>query len=395
MIKGLKITKTAIIAFFVAFVLSFLLAGLANAQEEDQEAAKKYNINFPIAELGGCEDISACKAYCSNEAKREQCTSFAKKKGFYKERQKDEGLIKQAENELGCDSETSCRSICEKEENIDKCQSFAQKYGLGDGPKGNPKDRGLLEKAKTILGCDSETSCRSVCENPANQEKCSNFASQTGLGGGVRKVGPGGCNSEESCKSFCENNIEECKKFGGPPEGAGGGRQGPGGCNSEESCNAYCQSNPEECAKLGPGDGKFGREGDKGRKGPGGCDSEESCRRYCESNPAECGSGERGRGEPGREGGPSEEEKEKGRPSEDFRGFNDRRFEDRKSQGEEYQRPEDNQRLYEERRGEDSSRSEETREEFKPSSEQPQRQEEVKGVSTQRGLFQQFIDWLF
>lgn len=87
---------------------------------------------------------------------------------------------------------------------------------------------GMMEECFKEEGCDSESSCRAVCGQEANQEKCSRFAQETGLGGGVRRVGPGGCNSEASCRAFCESNPEECRKFGGPPEGAGGGRRGPG-----------------------------------------------------------------------------------------------------------------------------------------------------------------------
>lgn len=260
----IKVTKTAIIAFFAALILSFMFVGVSHAQEDNPEqAAKKYGITFPVAELGGCQNISACKSFCEKEENRDQCTAFAKKKGFYQERRKDEGIINEAKSSLGCDSESSCKVVCEKEENREKCSSFAQKHGLGGGPRGNPGDRKILEKARELLGCDSEASCKSVCENPDNQEKCSNFASQSGLGGGVRKVGPGGCNSEESCRSFCQNNQDECRKFGGgPPEGADGGRRGPGGCDSEESCRKKCEENPSEC-------GFSGKEGqDRGQRPP-------------------------------------------------------------------------------------------------------------------------------
>ncbi len=224
------------------------------AQENGQNIAKKYNIQFPIAELGNCANHSTCKTYCDNETHRSECIAFAKKKGFYQEveeQRKNPEILKEAQSLLGCDSENSCRSICEKEENHQKCKEFAQKHKL-EGPRGNPKDRQILEKAKSILGCDSESSCKSICENPDNHEKCSEFAKQTGLEGGIKRVGPGGCNSEESCRKYCESNMDECRRFAGPndqkppPEAS---RQGPGGCDSEESCKKYCESNPQECGR--------------------------------------------------------------------------------------------------------------------------------------------------
>lgn len=288
--------------FLLITVLFAFAAGTAFAQESPEGMAKKYNIQFPIAELGNCTDISSCKAYCDDEANRDTCMNFAKKKGFHKEiKRPDDTILQSAKSTLGCDSEAACRSICEKEENFEKCSSFAQKHGLGGGPRGNPGGANILQKAKEILGCDSEASCKSICENPENQQKCSDFAKQAGLGGGIRKVGPGGCNSEESCRSYCQTHQEECMKFGGDrPEGADSQRRGPGGCDSEASCQAYCESHEEECAKFG-GNSSEGRDG--GRKGPGGCSGEESCMEYCKSHPDECKNfGGQGPGGEGKEG---------------------------------------------------------------------------------------------
>lgn len=236
-----------IIALYL--VAGFLLA-VTPVLAQEEEVAKKYGITFPIAELGNCGSISACKSYCDNTENIDKCISFAKAKGFDKEvGAPNQDVLSSAQSELGCNSEGSCRTICEKEENFDRCSSFAQKHNLGS-PRGNPGDRKVLNKARDLLGCDSESSCRAVCEQEANQQRCSEFASQSGLGGGIRKVGPGGCNSEASCRAFCEGNPAECEKFGGgPPAGRESNRRGPGGCNSEESCRAYCEKNPEECSK--------------------------------------------------------------------------------------------------------------------------------------------------
>lgn len=266
--------------FLASFVFLFLvLVGVAFAQEE-QDEVKKYNIQFPIVELGSCTSLSSCKAYCDNEVNRDVCVAFAKKKGFYKEQQqhgKNAALLQAAKSELGCDAETSCRAVCEQEANRDRCRTFAQRHNLG-GQRHDPGSKDILEKAKTILGCDSESSCKAVCQDSANQEKCSQFAQQTGLGGGIRKVGPGGCNSEESCRAYCESHMDECRQFGGdhqgPPEAD---RRGPGGCNSEESCKAYCASHPDECRGFG-GSGQ----------------NEQDRERFCRENPEKCREGRSG-----------------------------------------------------------------------------------------------------
>ena len=123
----------------------------------------------------------------------------------------------------------------------------------------NPGDKGILEKAKTILGCDSPTSCKAICEQEANREKCSGFAKQAGLEGGIRHTGPGGCDSEQSCRSYCEKSPDECKRFAGSNnqnnqgDDRGGQNKGPGGCDSESSCRKYCSEHPNECQRP-PGD---------------------------------------------------------------------------------------------------------------------------------------------
>lgn len=285
----MKLTINKILLVVITLFGVTVLATPVLAQENPEAAAKKYGVSFPVAELGNCNNFSECKAYCDKEENRDACIGFAKKKGFYKEEVKDQGkradkkLLEAAKGELGCDSETSCRGICEKEENREKCSSFAEKYKL-EGPRRGPGDANILKKAKEILGCNSEASCKAVCEKQENQEKCSEFAKQTGLGGGMRRVGPGGCNSEESCRSYCEKNMDECRKLGGGPRESER-RAGPSGCNSEESCRAYCEKNPEECRKFGggPPEGAENR-----RQGPGGCNSEESCNKYCQEHPQEC-----------------------------------------------------------------------------------------------------------
>lgn len=223
-----------------SFVLCILLLGIppALAQENPEEMAKKYNIQFPIPDLGNCGSFTACKAYCDDEANRDSCMTFAKKKGFYQEAQseKSASLLQNAKSELGCDSETTCRQVCEQEANFEKCSAFAQKHNLG-GPRGNPGDKQILQKAKELLGCNSESSCKTVCENPSNQEKCSTFAKQTGLGGGIKRVGPGGCNSEESCNAYCQSHPDECQGFGGQK------LQG-------QQLETFCRENPERC-RLG------------------------------------------------------------------------------------------------------------------------------------------------
>ncbi|MEK7525362.1 MAG: hypothetical protein AAB548_03255 [Patescibacteria group bacterium] len=198
------------------------------AQESDEEMAKRYNISFPIQELGGCTSLSSCKSYCEDLTNRQSCIEFAKKKGFYNEeqmKQQSQSLVEDAKKELGCASEDECRSFCQKQENSEKCQNFAKTHGFGD--KGSEeKSSQMMQKAKELLGCDSGESCRKFCEQEANQERCSNFAKQVGMGSGesgqIRREGegssqmgqqvrgPGGCDSKEACEKYCQEHLNEC-----------------------------------------------------------------------------------------------------------------------------------------------------------------------------------------
>ncbi|MDO8498140.1 MAG: hypothetical protein Q7S61_06390 [bacterium] len=245
-----KIYTLTIILFFL---FSFLLISRSTSAQENPEAqAKKYGVTFPVAELDNCTTFIACREYCQDSAHHDACVNFARKKGFYKEPEKNEkkqAMIQAAQTELDCSSEESCRAVCQDEKNFKKCQKFAQRQGLEEKSK-NSENRQTLEKAKQILGCDSPETCKAVCEQETNKEKCSAFAKEAGLEGGVRRVGPGGCTSEETCRTYCQEHTDECRKFSGekqrsPPSESQ--KSGPGGCDSEESCKKYCEEHPTEC----------------------------------------------------------------------------------------------------------------------------------------------------
>jgi len=55
------------------------------AQENTDVIAQKYHITFPVAALGNCGSLMACKAYCDDSSNQAACVTFAKEKGFYKE----------------------------------------------------------------------------------------------------------------------------------------------------------------------------------------------------------------------------------------------------------------------------------------------------------------------
>ncbi len=242
--------KKLILIFFGIFI--FFFSGVAFAQQTPDDIAKKYQVSFPIAQLGNCADYSSCRTYCEDPLNQKQCIEFAKKKGFYKEesiKTADQTFWQKTKQALGCDNEASCRELCSQQANFDKCNGFAKENNLSGGQTQDPTKQEILNKAKDVLGCSSYSSCMEFCQKSENKEKCSNFAKQEGLRGGEQHVGPGGCNSEETCRTFCSvpSNYQICSGFA---TSQGGNFSGPGGCNSEQSCRTYCEQNPKECGYI-------------------------------------------------------------------------------------------------------------------------------------------------
>ncbi len=242
------LSKTIWVAFLLAFLCSFMIVAKVHAENvasgSAEQAAKKYGVTFPIAELGSCANLNECKTYCSDPVNQTQCTDFAKKKGFYKEQKNavKNSIAIGAKLELGCDSESACKAFRGNQVNWQKCGEFAKKHNLGGGQVEDPAKR-------EILGCDSVDSCKGFCQKEENQQKCDEFAKLVGLRGGVEKKGPGGCTSLDSCKAFCSDpqNFQLCQGF---VKATGGQFKGPGGCDSEDSCKTYCQLHELECKNF-------------------------------------------------------------------------------------------------------------------------------------------------
>ncbi|MBI3577012.1 hypothetical protein HY086_03170 [Candidatus Gottesmanbacteria bacterium] len=266
------------------YVLSANVLGVSTVSDEEkklmEDKARQHGITFPIAELGNCANVTECRNLCEQPANYQACMDFAKKKGFAKDvdqsqrgipQEKRLAVMQSARTELGCTSLETCRTICEQDHV--KCESFAKKHGLTQGP--SPEEiqqkTDLLNNAKTDLGCDSQDSCRIICET--NPSRCVAFARKYGLDrggeperndqaeGSASGRGPSirpPCANETSCKQYCKAHPDECPGYqgkpsfvpaGGPlrPSSGSGAYLGPTGCRTEEECKAYCQSNPTKC----------------------------------------------------------------------------------------------------------------------------------------------------
>lgn len=210
-----------IVTLTTFYILGFLFVGLLGVKAQTPtpaQSAQAYHITFPIAELGNCTSIAHCKSYCDDTSHQDACIAFAKKKGFYKETSLDtqkQTILQSAQAELGCNSEDSCRQICQQQANFEKCSAFAKKFSLTGGQQKSASEAATLQKAKNRLGCTSVDTCKVFCEKEENKQKCSTFAKETGLKGGESYHGPGGCSSQESCKDYCSDptHSQVCNRY--------------------------------------------------------------------------------------------------------------------------------------------------------------------------------------
>ena len=124
-------------------------------------------------------------------------------------------MLERAKQVLGCSDMDSCRALCETPSNRDKCMSFAKQHAPEEIRKGVEEREKVLRQARENLGCNSFEECKSYCDNDANRDKCSRFASQNSSGEIRQKREENrSCSTEEECRRMCEENQDLCPGFG-------------------------------------------------------------------------------------------------------------------------------------------------------------------------------------
>ena len=190
---------------------------------------------------------------------------------------------------------------------------IASAQSFSGGPRRQPET--ISFPVAELGNCGSQVECRAYCNQPANLQACTNFASEHHLislaqreqnqkfAKAIKSGGPGGCQSLETCQAFCSqtSNFQTCAKFAkdnGLISGEDSQRiqkfnqlvqsgQTPGGCQSKDACESYCedQSHKQECtdfaAKLGIISQSQAKKIKSISSGPGGCDSLDACQEYC------------------------------------------------------------------------------------------------------------------
>ncbi len=283
------------------------------------------DIQYPVAELGNCENKTDCRAYCNELKNTEDCLDFARKNNLMSEDEIERAerfLAASGEGPGGCAGEDECKEYCNDINHIDECISFAERNGL------IPPEE--LEEAKKVQAaiargvkpppCGNKQQCDVYCEEPEHMEECIAFGLEAGFIQGKeaedaqkmlqavkRGVKPPPCKGKEACDEYCSSpdNMEVCMTFameaGFMSEQEKEDSQKmlqalkkgikPPPCKGKEDCDAYCGSEEhfEECTNFAVAAG-FMSEKDAGMarktggKGPGDCKGKEECENFC-NNP--------------------------------------------------------------------------------------------------------------
>ncbi len=319
------------------YFLSFIILGLGAAisssilidntfAQDEPKAGTIANVQFPVKELGNCQNEAACRTYCDKPENIKACVSFAEKNNLMSKEEIETAkkfMAVGTKGPGGCAGKESCEEYCNDISHIDECISFAEKNNLIP-----PQE---LEEAKKVQAaikrgvkppaCGNKRQCDVYCSEADHMEECIAFGIEAGFIQGkeledVRKmltaikrgVKPPPCKGKEACDVYCGNpdNMETCMKFAmeagfmsdEEKEGAQKMLQAlkkgikPPACKSREECDIYCaeESHFEECMKfaeaagfMSPEEAEMARK--TGGKGPGGCKGKEECETFC-NNPA-------------------------------------------------------------------------------------------------------------
>ncbi|MEK7617392.1 MAG: hypothetical protein AAB414_05060, partial [Patescibacteria group bacterium] len=254
-IRSILLIGFACLAIFIAASSVFSQSPSPATEDSGSVAPSEVKLVFPIEDLGGCASLEDCTNYCEDPVNYNSCKVFAKEQGFYKDdvsTYADQDFWNDAQGELGCNSTDLCITLCSDPASHPACDSFAKRNEIPGGYVDEPDKPEYLAIAQDVLGCDSAASCGNFCDDPANADKCTDFANQVGLLGGTTAAGPGDCQTPETCGVYCSDpaNFGQCSS---PNQGGNTGFAGPGGCNSEASCRTYCDQNPEQCRSYSPG----------------------------------------------------------------------------------------------------------------------------------------------
>ena len=309
-------------------LVSFLVIAAAAVGNTILAQIDDSGIQYPIQELGGCQDQASCKAYCSDETHQNACWAFAKNHNLMTDEEIN-GAKKfaAAKNERpgGCRTKDTCENYCGNLDHTDECIAFAEKHDLLPQRQlqNAKKIQEAIAKGIKPPACTDEESCDTYCDgsNHTQMQECILFGEAAGFLEGkelerAKKVLVAVKNGlkppcqGKKCELFCResDNMAACAKFAieaGFMDDQEKERAQkmlkaiesgvkPPRCHGNE-CEAYCSSpdNVEECANFAKAAGFITPEQAEstlrtGGRGPGGCNNKDGCRAFCEKHEDEC-----------------------------------------------------------------------------------------------------------
>ncbi|MBI4101457.1 MAG: hypothetical protein HY443_00640 [Candidatus Nealsonbacteria bacterium] len=302
-----------LISFFAALFLA-AAGSFALGQPAD--------IQYPVAELGNCQDESSCRSFCDQPENLSACLDFAKKNNLMSEEELAMAEKFEASGGTGpggCSGKDSCENYCNDISHIDECIAFAEENDLMP-----PEELAEAKKVQAAIArgvqpppCGNKDSCDIYCEEPSHMEECISFAAAAGLMDGKeladaqkmlqairRGVTPPPCRGKDACEEYCAqpDNMESCMNFAmeagfmseeekeGAQKMLAALKKGvkPLPCRGKDECDQYCGQDEhlEECMNFAIEAGFMSEEDavmarKTGGKGPGGCRGKEECESFC------------------------------------------------------------------------------------------------------------------
>lgn len=237
---------------------TYILHGnvLGETTTSPDEQVKTNGITFPIPELGNCANATACMQYCDQQQNHDACTAFGKMKGLTHESEQTKintgRILQDAKTVLGCNSMDACRIFCSSPDNKQKCMAFAQSEGIAPKISSSitptPLPVNLFEITKSLLNCDSLTTCKEVCSKQENYQKCTSFATAHNLTTPHPSKKPQMMdqNEHEGTSSSTFQLYQKQKPFLTPPSDKAALMQKIG-CTTTQECAQYCKEHTGVC----------------------------------------------------------------------------------------------------------------------------------------------------
>jgi len=274
--------------------------------------------DYPVEELGGCQNKEECRSYCDKLENLEPCLEYGKKENLLEADKilKGEAMAVMGitEGPGGCKTISECRNYCNDFNNVEECFNFvkANKLTTGCDLEGVEGMVSAIKEGIEPPNCRGKEECKQYCSISENLDKCLYFAQSAGFLSKeeallIRKTGgkgPGECQGEDNCRLYCDDpaHMEECFNFAvengfvSETEAeqalsikALAEEGGPGDCTGLKECSEYCsqETNIKECIEFTKEAGIISEEEGKEIEkiveegGPGGCKTKGECSEYC------------------------------------------------------------------------------------------------------------------